>query len=961
MRCSTPHSARYVWVTLLLAASAGLARGDDGVEFFEKRVRPILLEHCYECHGAPGKKLKGDLRLDSRAGALKGGKTGPAVVAGDLEKSLLVQAVRYGKPDLQMPPDEKLSDAQIADLVAWVKMGAPDPRGGETTAESTKPQAASADANAARARFPYTAVTTPGVPKVKDATWPRGAIDRFVLSRLEAGGLKPAPLADKRALIRRATYDLTGLPPTIAEVDAFVADDSPDAFARVVDRLLASPSHGQRYARYWLDLVRYTDSFDARVTGGPMDCAEAWRYRDWVVDAFNADLPYDQFVRAQIAGDLLPSSPRPTTSPTLNPLVATGVYALGNWGGGDADKEKLLTDIVDDQIDLTGRAFLGLTLACARCHDHKFDPISTEDYYCLAGIFFSSHILPNVGPKTNGPDMLRIPLAPPEELAKRDRLKAELAALEKQPAAATLPRAAFTPMRQPLRDLPSIPGLHALKPAGKQDTPSATFNTTDRDVAFITIRMPPRSVAVHPPPVGGVAVVFECPHDSTVTLAGRVADADPNCGDGFEYRLLHRPRGSDAPTTLAAGATDNGKTATLTAGPLKISPGDRVELVILPRAEYACDTTVIDLKITPADSSQPTHDLRTDVLPDPFATPTPWHFDQVAPDPRVASLRAQLAAPLPAAHGLQEGGCPGSPHAGTHDVKVHIRGRYDRLGPVVPRRFPIVIAGDRQPTISQGSGRTELARWVASPDNPLTARVMANRIWQWHFGEGIVRTPNNFGKLGTPPTHPELLDWLAAEFVRREWSVKAMHRLIMLSAAYQQSSSGEAETMKADPDNLLFGRMNRRRLDAEGLRDAMLAATGELDSKAGGPAVKDLNSARRTLYLMTIRSDRTGYRMLFDAADPTAIIDKRTDSTVAPQALFLMNHPFVGARATKLAGELKGTDRQRVEEVYRRLFGRPATQEEVGMALSFVAGRGEAAWQRYCHVLLCSNEFAYVD
>lgn len=943
----------------LFFASGAVRAADEmsGAEFFEKRVRPILVERCYECH-SEGKKTKGGLRLDTRAGVLKGGKTGVVVVAGEPEKSLLVEAVRWGNPDLQMPPKEKLSAGQIADLVAWVKMGAPDPREGAPSvaaAEGAKPQAAM-DLREVRERFPYAPVKAQIVPQVKDRAWAMGEIDRFVLSRLEAKGLRPAKALDKRALIRRATYDLTGLPPTVAEVETFVADESPGAFAKVVDRLLASPAYGQRYARYWLDLVRYTDSFDARGTGGPMDCAEAWRYRDWVVDAFNRDLPYDEFVRRQIAGDLLT-----TPSDRLDGIVATGVYAIGNWGGGDADKEKLLTDIVDDQIDLTGRAFLGLTLACARCHDHKFDPISTRDYYALAGIFFSSHILPGVGPKTNGPDMLRIPLATPDEIARRERVKAELAALERPDGGATYARGAFMPMREPLRNVRNIAGLHAVKAAGKQDTPSATFNTTDRDVAFITIKMPPRSVAVHPPPVGGVAAVFECPTDATVTLEGRLADADPNCGDGIEYRLLHRPHGGDAVVTLASGATDNGKSASVSAGPLKLAAGDQIELLILPRAEYSCDTTVIDLRIKPTDASSPVHDLRAEVLADPFATGAPWHFDQVAPDPRVAELRRQLAAPLPAAHGLQEGGCPGSPQQGVHDVRVHVRGRYDRLGDTVPRGFPRVLAGEESARISEGSGRAELARWVASAANPMTARVMANRLWQWHFGEGIVRTPNNFGKLGTPPTHPELLDWLAGEFVRSGWSVKAMHRMIMLSAAYQQDSEGDAETMKADPDNLYFGRMNRRRLDAEGIRDSMLAATAELDLASGGPAVKDLNSPRRTLYLMTVRSDRTGYRMLFDAADPTGIVDRRIDSTVAPQALFLMNHPFVTARAKKLAGQLTGSDRERVEGLYRKLFGRPATEDEIALGLRFVGTRGEAGWEQYCHALLCSNEFVYVD
>jgi mono/diheme cytochrome c family protein len=954
---------------LFFCGTARAAQPPADAEFFEKRIRPLFADHCYKCHGP--EKSKGDLRLDTRQGLRQGGKTGPAVVPGHPEKSLLIEAVRYTNEDLQMPPKEQLTETQVNDLVSWVREGAHDPRG-------DAPAAAADPIAAARQHWPYTPIASPTPPVVGDKTWPVNPIDQFILARLEENHLSPAPRADQRTLIRRATYDLTGLPPTPAEVEAFVADTSPDAYARLVDRLLASPAYGQRYARYWLDLVRYTDSFDARGTGGPMDCAQAWRYRDYVVDAFNRDLPYDEFVREQIAGDLMEGSglrvqgsaktnaesktgTGTVSSSSLNPLIATTVYAIGNWGGGDADKEKLLTDIVDDQIDLTGRAFLGLTLACARCHDHKFDPIPTADYYGLAGIFFSSHILPDVGPKTNGPNMLTIPLASREELARREKLKAQLAALEKNPQPTEFTRASFVPMHEPARDIHNLAGLVALKPSAKQDVPSATFNTTDKPVSFITIKMPARSVAVHPPPTGGVAAVFESPAAASVTITAHLADADPNCGDGIAYRLLHRT--GDSAKILSAGAIDNGKKADLSAGPATLARGDRVELLILPRAEYSCDTTLIDVKLTPTDGGGPTHDLVTETLADPFAANSSWHFDQLVADPRIASLRAQLATPLPTTHGLQEGGVPGSPQAGIHDVKIHIRGRYDRLGALVPRHFPRVLAGDKQAPITQGSGRLQLANWVASPTNPLTARVIANRLWQWHFGEGIVRTPNNFGKLGTAPTHPELLDYLATQLIRNHWSLKSLHRQIMLSATYQQAS---IRPQPADPDNLLFSRMNRRRLDAEAIRDTMLAITGELDpTPQSGPGFKDLDTPRRTLYMMTVRSDRTGYRMLFDAADPTAIVDKRTDSTVAPQALFVMNHPFVLARAKKLAAEAatpqRGDDRDRVNWLYRRLFARPATENEIALATRFIQNRGATGWSEYCHVLLCSNEFTYVD
>jgi hypothetical protein len=717
--------------------AAARAETPNAEEFFEKEVRPLLVENCLKCHG--DKKPKGSLRLTSRESVLKGGDSGPAAVAGKPKDSLLIQAVRYSDT-LQMPPKRKLSDRQIDILTRWVQLGLPWP---QATSRAAAAESGTFQIAEEQRRFwafqPMNAVPP---PKVRDTAWVKSDIDLFILAALEAKGLLPAKQADKRTLLRRATFDLTGLPPTPGEMAAFLDDDNPGAFAQVVDRLLASPAYGERWGRHWLDLVRYTDSFDARGIGGEMDCADAWRYRDWVVQAFNRDLPYDRFLTDQIAGDLVASP----GGFNRDGIIATGFLALGNWGGGDADKEKLLTDIADDQVDVVSRTFLALTMACARCHDHKFDPLSTADYYGMAGIFFSTHILPNVGPKTNGPPMLRIPLVPP----------AELAALKKAKAS------------------------------------------------------------------------------------------------------------------------------------------------------------------------------------------------------------------IPYANGAQDGGVPGSPHAGTHDVHVHLRGRYDRLGPLVPRRFPEILAGREQKPISRGSGRLDLARWLTRPDHPLTARVMVNRIWQHHFGDGIVRTPSNFGKLGQPPTHPELLDWLALEFVRSGWSIKQMHRLIMLSAAYQQSSAAMPDTMKNDPDNLLFGCMSRRRLEAEAIRDSILAVSGKLNRTMGGPAVRAFAAPRRSLYLMTIRSDRTGFGPLFDAADPTAPVDKRTISTVAPQALFLLNNPFVLAQTKELATRLRaaaGNDTARIDFAYALLYGRPPTAEEARIGLEFLhrAGENQRGWEEYAQLLLCANEFVSVD
>jgi hypothetical protein len=726
------------FVAVIFTASTGRADAPAAEEFFEKEVRPLLSEHCWKCHGDT--KPKGGLRLTSRESVLKGGDTGAAAVAGKPKESLLLQAVNYSD-SLQMPPKGKLSDRQIAVLNRWIEVGLPWPR---NTANKEREGGGAFHISDEQRRFwSFQPMKAAAPPNVRDATWPTSDLDRFILAALEAKGLRPAKAADKRTLLRRATFDLTGLPPTPQEMQAFLGDDKPGAFARVVERLLAAPAYGERWGRHWLDLVRYTDSFDARLApGNEMEINDSWRYRDWVVQAFNDDLPYDQFLTAQLAGDLLPNK----ESINRDGIIATGFLAIGNWGGGDADKEKLLTDIADDQVDVVGRTLLGLTLACARCHDHKFDPISTADYYALAGIFFSTHILPNVGPKTNGPPMLRIPLVSPAEVEARKKSK----------------------------------------------------------------------------------------------------------------------------------------------------------------------------------------------------------------------------TPVPYANGARDGGVPGSPHAGVHDVRIHIRGRYDRLGPLTPRRFPEILAGTEQKPITKGSGRLDLAHWLTRPDHPLTARVLVNRLWQHHFGEGIVRTPSNFGKLGRPPTHPELLDWLALEFVRSGWSIKHMHRVLVLSSAYRQSSEALPEILKNDPDNLLFGRMNRRRLESEALRDSILAASGQLDRRMGGVAVRTFAAPRRTLYLATIRSDRAGFGPLFDAADSTAPVEKRTISTVAPQALFLLNNPFVLAQTRALARRIVDADKDdaaRIQRVYQLLYGRPPTLEEITIGSAFLqrAGGDERAWREYGEVLMCANEFIYVD
>jgi hypothetical protein len=949
-------------ILLFSCAVFAAAAQTSSSDFFEKKIRPMFAEHCYDCHSATAKKVKGGLKLDTPEAISKGGESGALFVSGDPEKSLLVKAVRYIDPDLQMPPkDKKLSSEQIATIEQWVKIGAPMP-------VSNQFSAISESVLAARTNWAFARPRDPPVPRIAGSSSP---IDAFLRSRMAEKGSTPAPPADKRTLIRRATYDLTGLPATPEEVAAFLNDASTNAFAKLVERLLSSPRYGEKWARHWLDVVRYTDSADSRGIGGEGDFSEAWRYRDWAVKAFNSDLPYDQFMVQQIAGDILATN-TPGQFDT-NALIATGVYAIGEWGGGDADKEKMLTDIVDDQIDLTGRGFLGVTLACARCHDHKFDPISARDYYGLAGIFFSSHILPNPGVKTAGSPPLRIPLASASELAARKAKEQRVAALEQQIAAVT--KVALLTRAE--RGAQNQPTLSALHPADKTDLPNAVANSGGADINFLTITLPARSVAIHPSPDKNAAAVWLSPRACAVVISGRIADADDKCGNGVEWILY---RGTNE---LQRGKLDNGGKQEIPATNVSVRAGELVTLAVAPRGkDHSCDTTVIELAVREPGSQ--TWRVPEDIVDDlpARANTGAWHFVSFVGAPptalqaslsdedkqkldaataELASLRKELERKIPIAHGLQEGGTPQSAYAGFRDSPILIRGKYDRPGEVVSRRFPAVLVGDSQSQIadSKRSGRLDLAKWIASKENPLTARVMVNRIWQHHFGEGIVRTPNNFGKLGTPPTHPELLDWLAHRFVESGWSIKAMHRLIMNSAAYQASSRG------GNAENLFFARMNRRRLTAEEIRDSLLFASGQLDFTMGGPAINDLNTKRRTLYVMTIRSDRSNYRSLFDAPDAQVIAEKRIESTVAPQALFLLNSPFAVAQATALAERAlkrEGDDTQRIKWLYEVLFTREPTQNDLKLAAKVISDPDRAAaWARYCQVLLCANEFVYVD
>jgi hypothetical protein len=718
----------------VLAVAPPLRAAENGLDFFETKIRPVLVERCYRCHSSATKQ-RGGLALDSREAILKGGDRGPALRPGRPADSLLVQVLHYNR-EPGMPPKGKLPDAVIADVEKWVALGAPDPR---TTSAAGWMKAP--DVRQGRTFWAFQPPRRPIVPKTRDARWPRGDIDAFVLVRLEANSLRPAPDADRSVLLRRLYLALIGLPPTPEQIGTFVDDDAPDAYARVVEQLLASPHFGERWGRHWLDVARFAESSGG---GRSLLFPDAWRYRDYVLEAFNSDKPYDRFVTEQIAGDLLPAN---TPQQRREQLIATAFLALGPTNYEQQNKDVLVMDVIDEQLDSLGRAFLGLTLGCARCHDHKFDPIPTRDYYALAGILSSTQTI------FHGKDHVSHWL------------------------------------EQPLPGLPTAGG----RPA----------------------------------------------------LAMSVRDAE------------------------------------------------RIE-----------------------------------------------------------------------------------------DCALCIGGNVAKRGAKVPRGFlQVSSTGTPAPLPAQQSGRRELAAWLASSDNPLTARVFVNRVWHHLFGAGLVRTVDNFGAAGERPSHADLLDALALRFMRDGWSVKNLIRRIVLSHTFQMSSAVRADLAAVDPENRLLGAMNRRRLDAECLRDAMLSVSGRLDLRIGGPtfnmetAQKGANheidyrfdGLRRSVYTPIFRNKLLELFEAFDFGDPNLVNGGRNVSTVATQALYLMNSPFVREQARQAAEALLAVphlnDAGRVHRGFRLALGRPPTPRERDIALRFLASSpGEPAdvWARFYQALFACLDFRSV-
>ena len=793
-----------VWLCQATAAEPN----PKGIEFFEKNIRPVLANNCYQCHSAEARNLKGGLFLDSKQGMLNGGDSGSIIVPGNPDKSRLLAAIRHdGK--LKMPPRDKLSVQVVSNFSKWIAMGAPDPR----LANGGNPVKSTIDLEEGRKFWAFVTPEKVEIPNVKNTAWPKGDIDRFVLAKLEKKQLTPARDASRRELIRRIYFDLIGLPPSPQQIDAFLNDKSEDAFARVVDQLLRSNHFGEHWGRHWLDVARYSESNGMERN---FTYPHAWRYRDYVIRSFNGDKPFKLFVRQQVAGDLLHRGER---KPTNDELIATGFLALGPKPLNQGNKVLFKLDVVDEQIDATTRAFLGLTVSCARCHDHKFDPIPTEDYYAMAGIFRST------------------------------------------------------------------------------DAQYGTINGQGN-------RQPSKLLTI----VGNRKNRAEKIREHELKLKQENA------------KLLIAQEEAREIRALKNRANDNQK----------------ARMRRLNR----------DIK-----------DIRANVK--------------------------ELESQTPAADyamGVKDGRIA--------DSRILLRGEIRNQGPIMKRGFLRVLDHVKAyPIGAKSSGRMQLASWLTQPDNPLTARVMVNRTWHHLFGSGIVRTVDNFGATGERPSHPELLDHLALNFVKNNWSVKSLIREIVLSRTYLLSSDLVEANANLDPNNRLLWRMNHKRLNAESLRDAMLATSGRLNREppVGSPitqlgdvnvgrAMKQLNQRQRganqrSVYLPILRNSLPEMMRVFDAAEPSLIVGKRNETTVPTQALYLMNSPTVAAQANGMARRIMNRTEKthdRIRLAYELAFARAASDDEVSEAQEFLNNVSKekdtlGQWTVLCQALLASAEFRYID
>lgn len=1131
-----------VVVLAVLAAPAHAEPTAEEIEFFESHIRPLLVERCHKCHA--GDQEKGGLRLDSLGRMLEGGDTGPAVVPGEPEESLLVEVIRYSPDSYQMPPSGKLPDEEIERLTEWVAMGAPWPHGDET--ETGRAAKATFDlAKRGAEHWAYHPLTQPVVPEVRDAAWPHNDVDRFILAKLEAEGLSPAPRADRATWLRRVTYDLIGLPPTRDEIADFLADDAPNAYERVVERLLASPHYGERWGRHWLDLVRYAETLGHEFD---YELFHAWRYRDYVIRAFNEDVPYDQFVTEHLAGDLLESPRRHPSEGFNESILGTGFYWLGEATHSPVDVRLTQAERIDNQIDVLGKTFLGLTIACARCHDHKFDAISTKDYYSLAGFLKSSRYqqafidsteriaarveqlkslrsqadavirnqlapawlaaVPSVVPYlTATGEVLRDGISPGEA----DELSSQLRELA---ARHDLDAGRLAKWVRALQDESVDDDRHPLYAWRQMHRAEENAHDWNDRAAPLRQALLERQVASEQARRRAVPfAAFKTPRyedDGWAATGDAFGSGPTGCG---ELRLSG-PATDPAIELLPGGTAHSARLSTRVEGILRSETftidsrylhvlargrGGQISLMIdgftLIRdpiygglsqtvKDDAWRWYTIDVEMWQghrayfelADSAVPnlTHNMRAEAqqgkaVDDELAVAEIWISAEAQPphlppsevnlavlDDEACESAVALAAnyrsaiaqaierwrggsleptcdyndhldllnwllanrllPLAgseeanslAAAGLAElqelldryhrieAEIPGPTRAvamvdGTgEDEHVFIRGNHKVLGELAPRRFLEVFDGDEAVPIERGSGRLQLARRLLSPENPLPARVMVNRIWLHHFGRGIVATPDDFGVLGERPTHPELLDWLARYFIDSGWSVKAMHRLLVLSNTYRMSSVPPPGAMEVDPANTLVHHMPVRRLEAEAVRDALLAVSGRLDRTQFGPPILPHftpemvdtgrpsgngpidGDGRRTIYINVRRNFLVPLLLAFDYPPPITTMGRRGSSNTPTQALAMMNNPFVRGQAEHWARQVLAADEsteERIEGMYLDAYGRLPSDEERSAALEYLQARLEAvdpsdplpAWTDLAHVLFNVKSFVFVE
>jgi hypothetical protein len=946
---NAPAQASLVKVSSAAPHAQGAMSNED---FFENNVRPILVNNCYTCHSD---SVSGGLRLDSRENLLKGGDLGPVLVPGDPDKSLIITAV-HQNTSLKMPKGGKLTAQEVADLTQWVKTGAVWPKSAPGTVFSPSLKTG-VITDKQRAFWSFQPLKVVAAPAVKDSHWARTPIDQFVLARMLDAGIKPSAQADRRSLIRRATYDLTGLPPTPEEVDAFVKDKSPHAWENLVDRLLASPKYGERWGRHWLDVARYAED-DVRGLDpkgrGYMPFFGAYRYRDWVIKAFNQDMPYDEFLRLQIAGDKIPAK---TKAEQEDYITATSYLGAGPWVWDQAEPVQGRADERNERVDAVTRGTLGLTVACARCHNHKYDPITQKDYYALIGVFANS-------------TYKEYPTVSEAQTAAFESSQAKLEKLQ-----ISLNEYTRTESRQLADALAHQTSSYMVAAWNVLGKPKSTVEEAAAQ-AKLDAEVLRRWVDYLTP---GKPLQYDSLKDwqAMIAVDGGTEDEAKELADSFQrlvLRVRQHAREIEEQNEIIRDKNDVPRHRMHDAKPSEFEtddqfcPGCALELKTLPIDEAKL---YLDLFVTRAG------DQETRFVPGVLVF-VGWELNSRLGAPLQAYIEAQQKemgelkkklAPenYPYVHGMAD-----KPQI--QDVKLNVRGNPHTLGDTVPRRFLTVLTTPATKPYSDGSGRLELANDIAG--SPLAMRVIVNRIWKWHFGTGIVNTPDNFGIVGDEPTNPELLEFLAHEFVTNGRSIKKLQREIMLSAVYQSSVEESPEAHEKDGANRLYSHFNRTRLDAEEIRDTMLFVSGDLDTKKTSGPSSDFSedNTEPTVFCKVSRYRLNNYLQVFDFPNPSFTSEQRFSSNVPLQQLYFMNNPFVYKQAGVLADRVHGepADKDRIVKLYRYVYQREPSAEELELGIKFlsttpekagyaVAGEPITAWRQYARIMLSSNEFQFLD